>query len=361
MTIKKITGHVLSIPLKRPFTYFTASLAHLPYVLVVIETDSGIVGIGEAALAWDVTGETQAGALACLDLLRPVLVGSGIDSLACVRAIVERIELFLYGATALKTGIESALFDILGKHLNLPIYRLLGGHEKARITLQRTFSFEELLLDTLAFARDAYAGGVRVFKYKVGRDSQKECEAMYRVRDTYPDITITLDANQAWKTVESACAFLNEVEGARIAWIEQPLRATDYDGLALLRKKTRIPVMADESCHTLHDVTMLYRCNAIDFVNIKLAKCGGLFELTRMIEFCDVHDIGYALGDMIHSSVGTAYNLHAATLGNFITYDLTLPERIARDVGTGVVFEGYSAYIPSAPGLGVYLSDFSNF
>ncbi|MBI4599745.1 hypothetical protein HY732_02380 [Candidatus Uhrbacteria bacterium] len=352
MNITKITGYKTTIPLKESFGYFTASLTHLPYVCVVLETDEELIGVGEAALAWDVTGETQAGALACIDLARPMLAGSSIETIEDVKKIIEQVSIALYANTALKTGIESALLDILGQHLHLPIHAILGGKEKEYVILQRTFSFEEIASDKIVLAKDAYARGARTFKYKVGKNWKKELDVIYDVRSMYPDITITLDANQAWDTVELARNFLEKVEGANISWIEQPLHAPDIEGLALLRHQCSIPVMADESCHTLRDLKILQSLNAIDLVNLKLAKCGGLFELVRMIDFCEVHAIRYALGDMLHSSIGTAYNLHAATLGNFATYDLTLPDRIRDDYGEGLMFEDYRAYIPKSPGLG---------
>ncbi len=357
MNIKKITGYKTTIPLQKSFTYFTASLTHLPYVCVVIEADNGLIGIGEAALAWDVTGETQRGALACIDLLRPIIVDSPIETLEHVQNSIDQIKLALYGNTALKTGIESALLDILGQHRHLPIHTILGGQEKEYVTFQRTYSFEEIALGAADLARDAYAKGVRTFKYKVGRDWKRESDVIHEIRSAYPDITITIDANQAWGTVEIARNFLKKVEDANIAWVEQPLQAADYEGLALLRRQCDIPVMADESCHTLRDLKILESFDAIDFVNIKLAKCGGLFELIKMIEFCETHGIRYALGDMLHSSTGTAYNLHAATLGNFVTYDLTLPDRIRDDYGEGLTFEDFNATIPQSPGLGVHLKD----
>lgn len=353
MNIKKIKGYKITIPLQRSFSYFTASLWQLPYVCVVVEANNGLQGVGEAALAWDVTGETQGGALACIDLLRPALLDAPIQTLEHVRQNIDHINLALYGNTALKTGIESALLDILGQYLHLPVHTLLGGQAKKCVTLQRTFSFEEIALEAVTAAREAYAKGVRVFKYKVGKDWKKESEVIHDMRNAYHDTIITLDANQAWEDAGIAHNFLKEVEDANIAWVEQPLPAADYEGLASLRRRCDIPVMADESCHTFHDLKILQSFNAIDLVNLKLAKCGGLFELKKMIEFCETHGIRYALGDMLHSSLGTAYNLHAATLGNFVTYDLTVPSRIREDCGEGLAFEDYKVPIPQSSGLGV--------
>lgn len=357
MTISSIIGHRFTLPLAQQFSYFTASLESLPYLLIEIKAHDGMTGYGEAALAWDVTGETQDGALASLDIIRQIIEKRCVDSLNDAEKLMDDISLALYRNTGLICGIESAILDCLGKECGMPIHTLLEGSEKPWVMLQKTFSFDEIhsgFSDTLD---TAYHAGVRIFKFKIGHDKEVETSAIKITRETYPESTITLDANQAWQDPQEACVFLASIANMHIAWIEQPIRAHDYDGLAFIKSQCTIPVMADESCHTLTDLKVLHRCDAIDYANLKLAKCGGLFELKKMIAYCENNSIRYALGDMIHSSFGTAYNLHAATLGNFATYDLTLSSRILNDPGTGLFFEGWKAWIPQTAGLGVELKN----
>lgn len=361
MTISSITGHRFTLPLAKPFSYFTASLESLPYLLIEIRTHEGMTGYGEAALAWDITGETQDGARASLHIIQQMIEKRRVDSLHGAEKLMDDINLALYGNTGLKCGIESALLDCMGKERDMPIHALLKGSKVPWIMLQKTFSFDEIQSGSSDALDAAYRAGVRIFKFKIGRDENAEKTAIRTAREKYPESAITLDANQAWQDPQEARAFLASIADIRIAWIEQPVRAHDYDGLAYIRSQCDINVMADESCHTLTDLKALHRCGAIDYANLKLAKCGGIFELKKMIAYCENNGIRYALGDMIHSSFGTAYNLHAATLGNFVTYDLTLPDRILNDCGGGLIFQEWKAWIPQKAGLGVELKNNSQY
>lgn len=360
MNIRSVIGQKYSIPLKQPFSYFNTTLTRLPYVLVVVSSDNGFIGIGEGALAWDINGETQEGALACLRVLQPLCIDKKIETVEDAIGIMDSVNLMLHGNAGLKCGIESALLDIVGQFHKIPIGVLLEGEQKESVMLQKTFSYEEVLADIQPCANSAYEAGVRTFKFKVGNNAHAEHTAIKILRRRYPDATITIDANQAWQSVSDALAFLSPINNQDIGWIEQPLHAHDYEGLAALRMQCDIPVMADESCHTLSDIRLLHAMKAADIMNMKLGKCGGLFELQKMIFFCNQNGIRYALGDMIHSSFGTAYNLHAATLGTFITHDLTLPDRIGHDCGEGLRFDTWRAYIPHNPGLGVTYSHSSS-
>lgn len=342
-----------NIGLRRPFTYHTLTLKSLPYALVMAKSDSGLIGLGEAALVWDVTGETQAGALAVGRLISPLLVGRRLDNISAVASTMSELNYSLAGNTGLKTGVESALFDILGKKFKKPIYQLLGGKKKSSVVLQKTFSYEELINDYESIIVRALKSGVQIFKFKIGVNLKLEADVLTQVRKKFPKIEIVVDANQTWRDWRLAEHALRAFAQVKIKWVEQPLLSLDFDGLALLRRKLRVPIMADESCHNLFHLKLFYEKRAIDFINIKLAKCGGLLSAKEMIAFCEQHKIGYMLGDMLHSALGTAYNLHAATLGNFLSYDLTLPERLRSDKARGLVFDGFKAYIPNQPGLGV--------
>lgn len=353
MIIKEIKVEKYNIGLRRSFTYHTLTLKSLSYALVTTKSDSGLIGLGEAALAWDVTGETQAGALAAGRLISPLLVGRRLDDISDVASTMSELNYSLAGNTGLKAGIESALFDILGQKLKKPIYQLLGGKKKFSVVLQKTFSYEELANDYESIIKRALKSGVQIFKFKIGVNLKLEVDILTQVRKKFPKIEIVVDANQTWRDWRLAERGLRVFDQVKIKWVEQPLLAWDFEGMALLRHKLRVPIMADESCHNLFHLKLLYEKRAIDFINIKLAKCGGILPAKEMIVFCDQHKIGYMLGDMLHSALGTAYNLHAAMLGNFLSYDLTLPERLRSDKARGLVFDGFKAYIPNKPGLGV--------
>ena len=353
MLIKVLSAEKYTLKLREPFSYHTLTLNSLPYVLIRVTTDTGLVGIGEAALAWDVTGETQAGALAAIKLIEPLIIGVNLLEVDDVKTLMMDVEAYLAGNTGLKAAVESALFDVLGQKEGKPIFELLGGKKKPFILLQKTFSFEEMSDDPENIIQKAQTQGVNIFKFKVGGNISAEANKLKTISELFPGINIVIDANQAWDSPAQVLIFLEMLGSVKIGWLEQPLHAHDYDGLATLRKKTQIPIMVDESCHNLWHLKILNEKKALDSVNIKLSKCGGLLEAKRMIDYCDTHGLKYMLGDMIQSDVGTAYNLHAACLGDFVSYDLTLPSRFHSSEVSGLSWDGYRVEVPTKQGLGV--------
>lgn len=355
MKIIRAEAKKADIRLARPFSYFLATLNHLPYIIITVRFDNGIVGYGEAALGWDTTGEMQDGGIEMFDsIIKPILKNKRIGSVSDVEKTLSEAKKYIYGNTALKAGLEAALLDALGKFKNKPVYELFGGIKKEYVTSQKVFSFEENDFHKLKKEIEEISKqGVAYFKFKAGNDIDPLVRIFDRLSKINPEYSFVADVNQGWENSKNALQAIKKLEKFNIAWIEQPIYHADYEGLADIRRNTRIPIMADESCHTILDLENLYLRKSIDMINIKLAKCGGIIEAKKMIDFCDAHQLKYMLGDMLHSSLGTAANLHAATLGNFVSHDLTLPDKIKRDPFKGLVFDGLKAYIPNTPGLGV--------
>lgn len=355
MKIIGTTAKKANIRLSKPFSYFLATLNHLPYVIITVKFDNGIIGFGEAALGWDTTGEIQDGGIEIFDLIiKPILENKKIGSVSDIEKTLSEIKKYIYGNTALKAGVEAALLDALGKLKGKPVHELFGGVKKEYIISQKVFSFEENDFHKLKKEiEEINKQGGTYFKFKAGDKIDPLVKILDKLSKINSAYSFIVDVNQGWKNVESALKAIKKLEHLNIAWIEQPLYYADYEGLAEIRKKVKVPIMADESCHTILDLENLYLRKSVDMINIKLAKCGGIIEAIKMIDFCDKHKLKYMLGDMLQSSLGTAVNLHAAMLGNFVSYDLTLSGRIMKDPFRGLIFDGFKAYIPNNPGLGV--------
>ena len=355
MTIIKVLAEKFNIKLTEPFSYFLATLQYLPYILITIQTNDGIKGYGEASIGWDTTGEMQKGCLEIFDkIVKPLILNKKINNLEDVSAILKEVKTYIYGNTALKAGIEAALLDALGKSTKKPVYKLFGGKAKDYIVPQKVFSFENKDICKLQQqVKEAYENGAQYFKFKAGPDIKELCNVFNVLSKINSKYKFIIDVNQGWKNACFALKNIKKIEKFNIAWIEQPIYHEDFTGLADIRKNTKIPIMADESCHTMIDLENLYLRNSIDLINIKLAKCGGIIEAIKMVKFCNEHKIGYMLGDMISSALGTAANLHMAILGNFVSYDITMPERIKSDLFSGLRFSGLKAFIPQGIGLGV--------
>ena len=358
MNITNISFEKHNLKLTKPFTYFTAKLEVLPYVLIKITSRNGLVGFGEAGIAWDVTGETQEGALGLLKYIKPILTDKKISNVQSIEKLMDELNLYIYDNSSLKSGIEMALLDLLGKHKKKPVWQLLGGKKLDFVTAQQVYTYNDLSLNEFNLELEhAFKDDAKVIKLKFGHNLHKELSKVKELVSKYPKIKLVFDINQGWKNVETALPIIKKLEKFKknIAWIEQPIFHQDFEGLAILKKKSKIAIMVDESCHNLNDLENLYHRKSADLVNIKLAKTGGIFEALKMIKFCEKKKIKYMLGDMIHSQLGTAANLHLATLGNFVSYDLTKPEMVKNDPFCGLKVEHYSFFIPHSPGMGVKL------
>lgn len=358
MTIKNITIQNYNVKLSSPFEYFTAKLDYLPYALINITTNNGLIGYGEAALAWDVTGETQSGAKAIFPYIKSVILGKKIEGLSDIKNLMTEISLGIHSNTALKSGVEMALLDLLGKKENLPVYKLFGAENNKGFVAQKVLSYAEEDESKIYKKIDsAKKIGVKIIKIKIGQDSKKNLGLIEKIFKYDSSMMLVLDVNQGWKDAKTALPIIKKIEKFNIAWIEQPTHADKIADLALIKKKSKLKIMADESCHNLVDLKALHANNCVNLINIKIAKTGGFFEALEMIKYCETNSIQYMLGDMIYSNLGTAANLHLGLLGNFVSYDLTDPKRILNNKFSGIKTDSYYFVTPDRAGLGVEIID----
>jgi L-Ala-D/L-Glu epimerase len=356
MPINEIKVKKINIPLKGTFKYFLSTLDKLPYVLVTVQ-EGDLVGIGEAAAAADITGETQESVISIINLVRPFLLGRRLESKQDIEEMFTLINSQVVANQAAKAGLEMALLDLLGKKKGLPVYKLLGGINLGSLQVQKTFGFfnennlEKEVKDSIDLAKKL---GAKMIKYKAGLNNYYDLEVVKIARAYDGKIPITLDVNQGWVDYRHARPMFKALKPYHLSWIEQPVFSTDYDGLAALRKEFKIPVMIDEGVKTISDCELIRFKHAADLLNIKLTKVGGFLPAQKIIAFCKKNKIRYILGDMVHSNIGMAANLHLAALGDFISYDID-NGRIKRDVAVGIIRDGLTYEIPQKPGLGIEL------
>lgn len=358
MKIAKLVFKKSNLRLAQSFSYADCSLAALPYALVIVETDNNIRGLGEAALAPEITGETQKSALGFHNLVQPLLLGQKINNLEDIARLMERVNKQACANSAAKSGLEMALMDALGKFHKKPVYRLFGRRQqKKSVEPQTVLSFEEQTPENLLYyCQRLSRPNSANLKLKVADDFLKKLAWMKKIFLAHPRVKIVLDVNQGWSSPQEALRIIKQLSDLNVRWIEQPDRCQDYAGLANIKKAGKIPIMADESCHNLLDLKNLHRLDAVDMINIKLAKTGGILEALRMVVFCEKHGLKYMLGDMINSAIGNAANLHTALLGNFAAYDLTFPSRLKKNLATGIIIKGRNFFVPQKPGLGIILN-----
>lgn len=311
-------------------------------VWVRLLDDEGREGWGEAP-ATAYYGETAETVLAVLPRLFAALAdATGGDPLALEHA--ERaVEHSLGYNPAARAALSAALHDLVGKRLGLPVWRLWGLEPTAPVS-SFTIGIDEPEVMRLKVRE---ARGFGILKVKVG--TPRDPEVLALIREEAPEARLRVDANTGW-TVKSAIAALPMLQEFAVELLEQPLPAADLEGLRLLRGRSSIPIVADESCVSLRDVGKL--AGAVDGINIKLAKCGGLREAVRMVHAARAHGLLVMLGCMVESTLGIAAALQLAPLVDVV--DLDGAALLAEDpfVGPGLEPDGTLRF-DRGPGLGV--------
>jgi L-alanine-DL-glutamate epimerase-like enolase superfamily enzyme len=249
------------------------------------------------------------------------------------------------GNMAAKSGLEIAFWDLRGQVLGLPLYALWGLDPAMAPKTSYTIGIADK--ETVRHKTQvALARGYDILKIKVG---QPDHIALVRIiRELAPHCTLRVDANAAY-TVEQALALLPQLKELGVEFVEEPLRLdsspADY---AQLKAQSPLPLMADESCHTLADLS---KCAAyFDSINLKHTKTGGLAEAMRMIHAARALGLPVMLGGFCESSLSVTAFGHLSPLTQYADLDAAL--LLANDPYDGIAFEGSQIMLPNRPGVG---------
>lgn len=352
MRIVGIKVFLAELQYVEPFKIALGTLAISRNVIVKILTDEGIVGWGEASPSRRITGETVESTMyAVKNYLKPILVGK--DPI-CVNDILKEIDKNLQGHTSAKAAVDMALYDILGKNSNLPLYRLLGSSRNTVVTdiTIGIKSPEEMAKSAVEFVNR----GFRTLKIKVGMDPLEDVERVRAVREAVGNkIIIRVDANQGW-TPKQAVKTIKTVEKYDIELVEQPVPWWDLNGMAFVRENIDTPIAADESVHSPIDALRLVQSRAADIINIKLMKCGGISKALKVANIAEAADVELMIGCMGESTLGITGAAHFAAAIDSIKYvdldsDLLLKDNIV--IEGGAVIDKDIRSLPSDPGLGI--------
>lgn len=357
MKISRITVWQLELPLAKPYRLSGGRLAfeRLDSTFLRIDTDDGPSGWGEAC-PW---GHTYLpahgpGVRAGLQILAPALIGRDPCALDAVSRLMD---ITLPGHNYVKSALDLACWDILGKVAGMPLWRLMGGEEATPVPVNSSISTgtpDEMI----ASIRDASTAGYRTHSAKIGgADPSADIERIEAISAALPaGEAVTFDVNRAW-TPALAVQILNSV-GAR-SWIEQPCETLDQ--CARIAGRVPQPIMLDECLHDYSDHLEAWRRGACDGVKIKPNRVGGLTKARRL------RDFGTAVGWRMHvEDVGgtaladtAAIHLAAATAAENRLASWLCHAHLATDpvAGQGARNVGGFATPPSDPGLGVVPDD----
>lgn len=325
------------LKLKHPFKITRGVRTSNWVVLIELEHD-GVIGYGEASPSqrYGENIETVQNFLNKVDL-------SKFDDPFNLEEILNYVDSIEPGNTSAKAGIDIALHDLIGKLLNVPVYKLFGlNKEKTPITSFTIGIDEPSVIEQKVKEAEEYP----ILKVKLGLENDEE---IIRTIRRITDKPIRVDANEGWKTKEVALEKIRWLQDEGIELVEQPMPANELDSVAWLRDKVDIPIIADENCIRLYDVPTLGK--AYDGINIKLMKSTGIREAIKMINTARAMSMKIMIGCMIESSVGITAGAHISPLVDFADLDGNL--LITNDPFEGVRVENGKLILPDEPGLGV--------
>jgi L-alanine-DL-glutamate epimerase-like enolase superfamily enzyme len=354
LIITKIDIYRFSIPMV-PFTIATGTMEHAQNVFIRVHTDAGFYGVGECSAFPMIVGETQD---TCLVMAREFArLWKGRDALR-IEERLQQLNDFTAGNTTIKSAFDMALYDIAAKNVGLPLYQFLGG-EKRRVETDITIGIgsPELMVEkALAFK----ALGAHILKVKLGKGANEDIERVKQIRKAVgPAMKIRIDANQGW-SFDAAVYALQSMEDFDIEFCEQPMRTWHDDRLPELMQLSPVKIMGDESIYNHHDARKQINGRMCNYINIKLAKSGGIFEAMKIHDLAAENGIACMMGGMLESRIALSAKLHFVYASpNIKFYDMDtcmLGHKVDPCVG-GVTYDGYFLNIDDALGIGADADD----
>lgn len=348
MKITKITVYQKQLPLIEPYFLSGGRLKYteLDSTIVCIQTDSHIEGWGEGC-PWGVSylPAFAKGIRAGLDELAPALLG---ENPLYLDKINRKMDVTLPGHGYIKSALDMACWDILGKHARLPVYTLLGGKFQDAVLLQGSVSTgtPDAMKSTITSFRER---GYKFFTAKIGADVDADIQRIQTILDSIqPGERITFDVNRAWLPGE-AIQVMNSVSGKQV-YFEQPCETIEQ--MRQVRALTSHPIIVDESIQSLEDLSIAYKYNLTQAIGLKIGRVGGLTKARKMRDFCVWHGIQLNIEDTggsqiadtaaIHLAISTPVPYHRAT------WDCSQLHRVetatggyTRQYGRGTVQEGH--------------------
>ena len=353
----RITGLRLTplfLAFKQPYHWAGRVDLGSAVVLVEVETDAGITGIGEstASLAAE-------GTVAALRAVEPLFIGQpahGVTRLCHEARHLGSFNHTPWHADFVLAGFEMALWDIIGKAAGQPVHRLLGGAVRDEVDY---FGFvqgdttEELAED----ARSLAAAGYGVIYLKVGRGDEADVANTAAVRDVIGGRRLRLDPNCAW-SVPGAIRMIHRLEPFDIDWVEQPTTLLSISAMRQVREAVNVPIAADQAVFTAADVYDICRQRAADAIVLSPHEAGGLLAFGRAAAIAEAAGVPVCLHGQGVSGLTDAAQHHLGlcttnlTEGNQIMHQLLREDIVAAPDLTPVNGK-IGAF--AAPGLGVEL------
>ena len=333
-----ITYRKIRLNLGHTWTISRGSTDFKEDVFVYYEKD-GITGIGEASHMTG-AGQNAERTIEELEKIIPVYLETDPFRFSELPAKVNQV---IESVSPAKAALDIALFDWLGKKLNIPVHKLFGLDPDKFVDTSFSIGFDkpEILKQKVKEA-DPY----KILKVKLTNiDDEEIIETIRQVTDK----PIRVDINEGWKNKEDAIRKIEWLSGNGVELVEQPMPVDMIEETKWLKERSPVPIIADEAVNTSKDIIPV--SEAYDGINIKLMKSGGIQEAYRMAIIAQALNLDIMIGCMIASSVAISAAVQLQPLARWLDLDGSL--LISNDPYKGAMFHDGHWIMPDRPGIGV--------
>lgn len=330
--------------------------SHALSVIVHVQTEDGVDGWGECFLTPGWYGaDSPASMLWLIDsVFGPRLKGVSVFDLEKIERGMQKM--WQLGNWYPKSAIEIAVRDAAARTLGQPLHVMMGGAFRDRFPMSGGIGTEapEVMAAKALKFKDR---GFKTVKLKIDsvNDLDTDVARVRVVREAIgPAMNIRLDGNGVYN-VPKAVRLCSAIEKYGIESLEQPVQAHDLKGMAEIRRKIGIPLMADESVHTIHDALAVIEHRAADIIKLKVSKCGGLGPSRRIADLCQAAGIEVTVGNGFNTSLLATAELQLACSSSAIlpAGEFIGPDKLEDDICGPMLIENGDAILPKGPGLGV--------
>ena len=345
----------------------------VPSIVVRVNTDEGISGLGEATTMTWYFNETQEGMMKLLEMYEQLLIGEypfDVVNAHCRMDLVTGA--YAPGCHSARAAIDMALYDIIGKAQKRPVYEVLGGAYRTEFEML-TNLYEDTPEEKAKACKESVRKGFRGLKIKVGdilltegwsmQNLRKEKDKLIAALEAVPpDIYVDADANQSWTNAKIAVNMVEELFQDKYypnLSLEQPLHYLDISGHSYLRRSLRTPIILDESVLSPEAMLQIAKHDAADRIVLKLNRVGGFWPARKVISIAEAASIGISVDTMPFTKLGDTANCHlAATIKD--PYPVDAEGHLWFDANPfrgGIEIRSGRATLPKEPGLGIELDE----
>lgn len=357
--IERLEATIVDVPTIRPHVLAMTTLYRQSLVLVSLWRSDGVMGLGEATTIGGLAygAESPESIKLTLDAyIAPLLAGLDADAPAQAMALLDR---HIVGNRFAKCAVETALLDGSAQALGVPLSRLLGGARRSHLPVAWTLASGDTARDIDEAEAMLAARRHRIFKLKIGKRAvADDCAHVGAIARALGDrARIRVDVNQHWSR-HQALDGIARLADAGVELVEQPLAATDLEGMADLCARFPTAIMADEALTGPQSALASIRAGAARVLAVKIAQSGGLTAACTVAAIGATAHLGLYGGTMLEGGIGTIASAHACAtfpsleFGTELFGPLLLTEEILTEP---LAYTDFGLDLPEGPGLGVRL------